>query len=191
MSDNMRGALLFLIETLFNLYLFVLVVRMLLVWIRSDYYHPVTQFVVKMTDWVVQPMRRFLPNVKHIETSTLLLIFVIEIVKFYLTFIITYGVPNFLGVAILSIGDMMYLLVQTFTYAIILQAILSLIQPNSPIAFILYRITAPILQPISRLLPQMGTIDLSPIPALIILQLIKMLIVTPIMQSGLSFALNY
>ena len=191
MSDTMRDALLFLIETLFNLYLFVLVVRMLLVWVRSDYYHPVTQFVVKMTDWIVQPMRRFLPNVKNIETSTLLLIFLIEIVKFYLTFTISYGVPNIIGVVILSLGDMLYLLVQTFMYAIILQAVLSLMQAGSPVSFILYRITAPILQPISRVMPKIGYIDLSPIPALIILQLIKIVMINPIMQVGLGFALSY
>ncbi len=191
MSDTLTAALLFLIETLFNLYLFVLVVRVLLVWIRSDYYNPVTQLVVKMSDWVVQPMRRVLPNVKNIETSTLVLMFLIEIIKFYLSFTISYGMPGLLGVVILSIGDMIYLFVQTFMYAIILQAILSLIQPNSPVSFILYRITAPLLQPISRMMPKVGYIDLSPIPAIIILQLIKIMMINPIMQVGQSFALSY
>lgn len=190
MSDTMRRALMFLIDTLFNLYLFILVVRLVLAWVRSDYFNPVTQFVVKMTDIFVRPLRRIFPNIKNLETATLVLILVIEMVKFFLITFISYGFPNLLGLPILASADLLYLILQTFTYAIILQAILSFVQPASPLLHVLYRFSSPIMRPIQRLVPPVGGIDLSPIPALIILQLMGIVLVTPLMALGQGITLG-
>lgn len=190
MSDTLRNALLFLIDSLFNLYLFILVTRLILVWVRTDYFNPVTQFVVKMTDLIVRPLRRIVPNIGQLETATMIWILVIECVKFLFIALITLGMPNLLGLPILAFADMLALIIQVFTYAIILQVILSFAQPMSPLMMIVSRFTSPIMQPLQRLIPPMGGFDLTPIPALIILQLLNIVLVSPLISMGQGISLG-
>lgn len=191
MPDALQNALIFLIESIFNIYLFILVIRLIMVWVRSDYFNPVSQFTMKATNIMVMPVRRFLPSFGQLETSTLVLLILLECVKFFLLMLINSGFPNLLGIFILSIADILYLIIQTFTYAIILQAVLSLVQPGSFMMPVLYRFTSPIMQPIQRILPPIGGFDLSPIPALIILQLLNIVLVSPLMSLGQSMLISY
>lgn len=191
MFDAMSDGLLYLIDSLFNLYLFILGVRLILVWVRADYFDPITKFTVMLTDPVVNPLRKFLPTPYRIEIPTLVVMFVLELVKFLLLMLLSSGMPNVLGLPILAIGDMLYLIIQAFMYAIVLQAILSILQPASPLMLSLRRVTDPILRPIQRILPLIGGLDLSPIPALILLQLCKIIFIGPIMAIGQSIALGY
>lgn len=184
MSDTLRAALLFLIDTLFNLYLFILVVRIILAWVRSDYFNPITQFVVKMTDFMVKPLRTIIPNIKQFETATFVLVIVIEMIKFMLTAWISYGFPNVWGLPILAVGDTLYLILKTFTYAIIFEVILSFLQPRSPLAQTLYRFNSPVMQPLRRIIPTIGGLDITPIPAILLLQLLTIVLVGPLMSIG-------
>lgn len=188
MSDPIEHALLFLVNTLFDLYLFILVIRLLLVWVRSDYFNPITQFVVKLTDVLVKPIRRAIPNLGRLETATFILIFVFEIAKFFLVSYLTFGMPNAAALPLLAFGDFLQLVLQVFTFAIILQVILSYVQPMSPLSGVLMRITSPIMYPLHRLIPPIGGFDITPIPALILLQLLSILLVNPILQLGRSVA---
>lgn len=190
MSDNLTAALLFLINTLFDLYLFVLIIRIILVYVGSNYFDPVTQFVVKLTDWIVKPLRRIVPNIGRIELSSILLVLILEIVKFSLVSSLSFGLPHPLGLLILAVGDALKMLIMTFFYAIILQVLVSWLQPYSPVSRILYQVTLPIMRPFQRLIPPIGGIDISPIPALIVLQLLIMLVVNPLMSLGLNATLG-
>ena len=98
--------------------------------------------------------------------------------------------PNILGLFILSLGDAIKLLLDTFFYAILLHAILSWVQPGLPINNLLYKFTSPIMNPLRRYIPLVGGIDITPIPALIILQLLIILLVNPLMTLGLRIALG-
>lgn len=188
--SGMNDALLFLITTLFDIYLFILVVRVLLAYAGANYYDPVTQFVVKCTDILVKPVRKVIPNVRGIELSTILLIIGLELAKYLLISSLSFGGSSITGLTIIALADTMKMFLQTFFYAIIFQAVLSWIQPSSPVIPLLYRITAPIMRPIQRLCPVIGGIDISPIPAMILLQLLIILIVNPLMAVGLGAALG-
>lgn len=187
MSSIYQG-LLFLINTLFDLALFVLAVRLILAWSGARYYDPITQFVVKLTDFVVKPIRRFLPNFKGIETSTLALIFFLECLKFIIIGTLSMGFPNLFGIAVLSIADAARLFTQTFFYAILIQALMSWVQPTSPLNSVLYQVTVPVLRPFQRLFPLVAGMDISPIPAMIFLQLLLIVLVNPLMNLGLSLS---
>jgi len=190
MPNAIHTALLFLIETLCSLYLFVLMIRIVLVWIRSDYFNPLTQFIVKLTNAFVKPLRRILPNIYRLELASVVLAFLLGLIKFSLLAYLNVGLANVLGLSVLSLGDMLATLLQVFTYAILLQALLSFVQPFSPINIILHRFTAPIMQPLQRIIPPIAGLDLSPIPALIGLQLLSILIVNPLMAWGQGIAFN-
>lgn len=190
MSDTMRGTLLFLIETLFNIYLFVLIIRVILSWVNADYYHPVTQFIVKCTNFLIKPLRNYIPNYRDIELSTLLAIFVLEVIKFLLLAFLTFGMPNIFGLIILVLGDMLKLFVLTFFYALLLQFIISWVQPNSPANLVLQKFNAPVLAPFQRIIPIIQGFDFSFIPAMIILQLINFVVISRIMALGLGIAFS-
>lgn len=181
MPNAWNTAAIFLVNSLFDLYLYVLMIRLILVFVRADYFNPLSQFVLKLTNPVVMPFRRILPLVARIEFATIVIMLLLELIRFYLLGVIAYGVPNVGGVFILALVDMLKILINTFFYAILLQAILSWIPtgPN-PATFLMMQITSPILRPMQRLIPPIGGFDISPIPAMIILQLINILLVSPL-----------
>ena len=184
--SGINDALLFLISTLFDLYSIILIVRVLLAYAGANYFDPITQFVVRSTDFLVKPLRRFIPNVYRIEISTVLIILAIECLKYFLLSVVTQTNLSLIGIIIVALADMLKLILNTLVYAIILQVILSWVQPNSPVNFILNKITAPIMRPIQRVCPAVGGFDISPIPAIILLQLLVILIANPLMQFGLG-----
>ncbi len=188
--SGMNDALLFLISTLFDLYLIILVVRMLLAYAGANYFDPVTQFVVRSTDFLVKPLRRIIPNVFRIEFSTLVIIFALECLKYFLLSTVTRSGLPVVSIGIVALADMIKMVLNTMMYAIILQVILSWVQTNSPVNFILYKITAPIMRPIQRVCPAVGGFDISPIPAIILLQLLVILVPNQLMQIGLGAALG-
>lgn len=190
MSDSIRAALLFLINTLFDLYLFILMIRLILVFVGANYFDPITQFIVKCTDFIVKPLRRWIPNFRNLELATLILIFVLEIIKFLLIAGMSFGMPTILGLLILALSGSIRLILETFFYAILLQAIMSWIQPMTSINQLLYQFTSPIMRPLRRIIPLVGGIDISPIPALIGLQLLIIIFVNPLMALGLGIAFS-
>lgn len=190
MPDTMRAGLLFLINTVFNLYLFILIIRVILAFVHAEYFHPFTQFMLKCTNFIVKPLRKYIPNVYGIEIATLILILVLIFIKFFLIAVISVGLPHILGLLVLTIGEFINLLIETFFYAILFQAILSWIQPASPINYILYQFTSPLMKPIRRVVPPVSGFDISAIPALILLKLLSIILVTQMMDAGWRIALG-
>lgn len=192
MTDSLNSAALFLINTLFDLYLIVLMTRIILAWAHADYYNPVTQLIVRLTQPVISPLRRIIPNVRGIELSTVVVILLLEILKFLLIGFVAFGLlGNIFGLFILAFADSIKLLLNTFFYAIFLQAILSWVQQGySPVSRVLSQITTPIMRPFQRLIPPVGGFDLSPIPAMIFLQLLIILLVVPLSNLGTSIAMS-
>lgn len=190
MMDAMGTALVFLIYTLFDLYLFVLTIRLMLVWVGANYFDPFTQFIIKVTDALVKPLRRVLPTTRGVEVATLVLMLALDLIKFFLVTTMMYHFPNIIGIFILAIGDIIKIILQVFFYAILIQAVLSWLQPHAPINRTLMQFTAPIMRPLHRVIPPVGGFDITPIPALIILQLLIMLIAAPIMSAGMGVAVG-
>lgn len=189
MWEPITNALLFLINILADLFVFVLIARIILVWVHADYYNPMTKFVAKLSDWCVRPLKRLIPSFKDLETASLLLIFLIEVLKFFLTGLLAYHWPSFLGVLLLALSDTLKLTINVFFYAILMQVILSYFpRTHREIYNLLSIITAPIMRPIRRYLHPVHGFDISPIPALIGLQLIIILFVDPLYSAGMYLA---
>lgn len=191
MLNPLNNAAIFLITVLFDTYLLVLMVRLILAWNRANYFNPITQVVIKLTQPVVVPLRSVLPNYRGLEISTLIIIFALVMVKFLLVGLVTFGMPNVVGLLILAAADTLKLFLNTLFYAILLQAVLSWIQQApSALSQLLMLITTPILRPIQRFAPIIGGLDFSPLIALILLQLLIILLVNPLVTLGMgvSFA---
>lgn len=189
--SSINAAILFLINTLFDLYILVLMLRFILTLVGVNYLNPFSQTIIKLTQPVVIPLKQLkIANIKRVETATLLLILAFEIIKYILAGFISGASFHILGIIILSIVNTLKLFIDVFFYAILIQVILSWLKSSySPIIQILFQITQPILRIFHRLIPPVNGIDLSPIAALISLQLIIIILIKPLsfFAMGLTF----
>lgn len=159
------SAILFLLETIVTLYIFILLLRVGMQWIRADYYNPASQFVVKMTHPLVGPIRRIIPSIGRIDTASLIIAYLFSIIKCVLIFRAAPGSIFLFALfsLIKSIGYFIF-------WLLIIRAITSWIsRQNGAIDHLLYQLTEPFLAPIRRFIPPIAGIDFSAMIILIIL----------------------
>lgn len=174
----------YLISTLFDLYAFVVMLRFLMQLTRADYYNPVSQFVVKITDPLLLPLRRVIPGIGGHDIAALVLCFLVLLVKFALLLMIGgIGLSGWAGVVVAAIMGVhrqvgvIGTVFDVFFFSILAMVILSWVSPGgNPISGLLRSITSPILTPIQRVMPAMGGFDLSPLVALILLQFFRIIL---------------
>ncbi|MGF1693548.1 YggT family protein [Photobacterium kagoshimensis] len=158
------NAMAFLLNTVFDLYIMVVLLRVWLQWSRADFYNPFSQFVIKVTQPIVAPLRRIIPSIGSLDLATLLLAYVLSVMKFLsLQMVVSGGnmmfSPDFLWVGALAMlkaaGWLLF-------WVLLIRAILSWVsQGRSPIEYVMHQLTEPLTAPIRRILPQMGGLDLS------------------------------
>jgi YggT family protein len=172
-------ALIFIVDTLLSLALFVVLARLLLQWARADFRNPIAQAIVRLTNPLILPLRRILPPVGKIDTASVVAVVLVAIIKVGILFALTrYGTPG-IEVWVQAIAvELVQSLLRTYFYAILLYALLSLIAPGgySPLQSVLASVCEPILRPFRRLIPPIAGIDLSPLWAVIAIQAILLLL---------------
>jgi YggT family protein len=166
----------FLINTVFNLFLMVVILRFWLQLARADFYNPFSQFVVKATNPLVLPLRRMVPSIGSLDTATLLLAYAVALIKLLLLqFLIVKGIvlpQSLLWAGIVVIKEAFSLLF----WILVIRALLSWFsQGHNPIEQVMQQLTEPLLRPIRRILPPMGGLDLSVLVVLIGLQFLNIL----------------
>jgi YggT family protein len=175
---SQENPFIFLIDTVFSIYIAIMLLRFILQQVGADFYNPISQFIVKLTQPLVSITRRFIPSIRKIDTATLALVLVLMLIKLVLLLSIA-GYPiNGLQLLIKGLYDLISLSFNIFIVALFIQAILSWINPDPshPVSSILYSLTLPILRPIKKHIPSIGGIDLSTLVALIGLMFIKRLV---------------
>ena len=178
MNSSLSTAALYLVNTLFDLYLFALAFRLILAFERANYFNPITRFIITITQPIVGFLRKIFPTLGGIELSTLFFMIILEIIKYLLISLIMLGaIANPAMLVILALTDGLKLFLNIFFFAILIQAILSWVQmAPSPVTQVLNQLSAPIMRPLRAIIPSVGGFDITPIPALIILQLLIILI---------------
>ncbi|HUL12970.1 MAG TPA: YggT family protein [Methylococcaceae bacterium] len=174
----------FLVDTLFSLYVFAVMMRFLLQWVEADFYNPISQFLVKLTHPPLRLLRRFIPSIGRIDTASVVLMLALQMLGGYLVFLLQGLGVGPLALAAWSLAQLVELLFNIYLFSIIIGAILSWFgsMAYNPVASLLYSLTEPVLRVFRRVLPPMGGIDLSPLIALIAIQLGKMIILPPLQQ---------
>ncbi|GIU32298.1 membrane protein [Shewanella colwelliana] len=171
------NALSFLVSTVFDLYLMVVIIRIWLQLARADFYNPFSQFVVKATHPIVAPMRRVLPAIGGLDTASLVLALLVVVLKFVALSLIAgaaISIPTILLVSVVSVFKQAGVLL---FWMLILRAILSWVsQGHNPIEMVMGQLTEPLLAPIRRILPPMGGLDLSLLVMMVILNFINILL---------------
>jgi YggT family protein len=173
------SALIFIVDTLLSLALFVVLARLLLQWARADFRNPIAQAVVRLTNPLILPMRRVLPPVGKVDTASVVAVLIVAIIKVGVYFALTSVGPLAPELWVRAVAiELAQALLRTYFYAILLYALLSLIAPGgySPLQSILASLCEPVLRPIRRLIPPIAGIDLSPLWAVIVIQAILLLL---------------
>ncbi|CAH2907383.1 MAG: Cell division integral membrane protein, YggT and half-length relatives [uncultured Paraburkholderia sp.] len=174
----------FLLNTVFTLFGAALLLRAWLQVVRMPPYNPVTNAVLQATNWIVLPLRRILPSTRSIDWASLVAALIAAIIYVILMVVLTGAdpltlLPTLLIVAVLTVIKWALNLIIWMT---ILMALLSWLNPRSPAMPILYQLTAPFLNPLRRVVPHPGGIDLSPILLFVIVQVLLMVVTRAAVQ---------
>lgn len=175
MGNPALNAVGFILGILFNLYATIVAVRFVMQVVRADYYNPFSQAIVKLTDPLLVPLRRFIPSFKRYDTASLVLVFSVLLLKLLVFKLLSLGAVPALGqsalveqlptikIVLLAVLDVVHQFFNVFIYALIIQAILSWIPgaAGNPVQGLVAAIGEPVLRPARRFLPPMGGIDLS------------------------------
>lgn len=183
MSGNyFTNPLEFLFQTLAGLYILCVMLRFLLQWVHADFYNPVSQFLVKITNPPLRPLRRIIPGWAGIDFASVVLMILLQLAVLLLITLLRGAEPHLGALLAWSIAELVSLLLNVFTVTIIVQVILSWVNPGTyhPVTSLLYSLNQPLLRPAQRLIPPLGGLDLSPLAVLIGLQLARMIILPPL-----------
>jgi len=188
---NIQHALDFLLHVLFDLFITCLMLRLLLQWVRADFYNPLSQFLVKITNPLLLPMRRVIPGLGGIDIAALVLALSLETSLVMLSGLLLGFRLSLSGAFLMGTAQLLNLLVYIYIVAILIQVLISWINPyaNHALMPLLRRLTGPVLEPVRRRLPAIAGLDLSPLIVLVGLQLVLMLVSTPIFQVGKRIAI--
>lgn len=178
----------FLLDVIFGLYIGAVMLRLFLQWARADFYNPLSQAIVKVTNPVLRPLRRYIPAIGRIDTASVVLIVLLQMLNVWLKLSLGGGGGNIGGIAVFAIAELMSKAVYIFMFAIFVQVIASWVAPGAynPAMSLIDSITYPLLKPLRAVLPPLGGLDLTPMVALIGLQLALMLLVAPVRDFALT-----
>jgi len=170
-------AVIYLLRFVFDALLMILIIRFWLQWVKADFYNPLSQFIVKMSNPVVVPLRRIIPGFGGLDIATIVAAYIIATLKFVtLTALagesLGVGLAFYIGLLVLikQAGFMLFVIM-------IIMAIMSwVVQGYNPTLMIFHQLTEPFLNPIRRIIPNLGGLDLSMIVAFLAMNVINILL---------------
>lgn len=174
----LNQALAFILQNLINLFLIALLLRVYMQWVRVPFQNPFAQFVVKLTDFVVRPLRRVIPSLFGLDMATLMLAVLLQLA---LTLVLSAlsgfpfavaGTSVLLGFLLIALVALLSLICYVLMGLVIVVALLSLVNPYSPYMAVFDSLTQPILRPFRRWIPLVGSVDLSPMVFFLLMQFI-------------------
>ncbi len=169
MNLSPSNAFTFLISTLLDLYIAAVLLRLLLQWVRADFYNPLSQFLVKLTNPAIIPLRRVIPSIGRLDTASVVLMMALEIFSVWLVSQLSSEAIGWTQILPFAVIKLCMTLLTTYFFLIIASVILSWVGQGlrHPFVPLLYQLTEPVLRPIRRIIPPIAGIDLSPLFALI------------------------
>lgn len=193
MGDNyFSQATIFLVELSFDIFILALLLRYLFTIVRVDTLNPLSSLIMKITNPLLKPLRRTIPGYLGIDWSSVVALFLVQTIEIILIALIIKGVmPALSGLIILTIAYLLRMILYIYLFIIFVQVIISWISPNTynPITTIMHQISEPILKPARQIIPSAGGLDFSPLIALVIINLLMILVISPLMDLGQKLSL--
>lgn len=174
----------FVLDTVFSLYIGAVLLRFLLQWCRADFRNPISKFLIMLTHPPLKILRRFIPAIGNIDTSSLVLMMALQLLADGSLSLLQGMSFSIGGLVLTAFAQLIALLLNVFFYAVFARAMLSWLNPGTfnDISALLYSLTEPLLRTCRSALPNFGGLDLSVILVLMGIQLVEMLILPPLYQ---------
>jgi len=185
-NSYVMNFLLFVVGIVFSILIFTVLMRLILQIVRADFYNPISQFILRMTNPMLLPIRRIIPGLFGIDMAAVLLLVIIEALNIVVTHTLQ-GIGLHTPLLFLSelLGMIIQHVAQLFFFSILVLVLISWINPAAsfhPIGKLAHQIAEPLLRPARKILPPLNGIDLSPILAIIILAAVMFLIAAPLID---------
>jgi YggT family protein len=174
---------LFLLNVFFGLYIFTVLLRFLLQLVRADFYNPIAQFLVAVTNPPLKLLRRVIPGLYGIDFASVVLLLLLELVFQMLLAALLNQPVTVATLLVKGIFDLLHSTLSIYLFGILIMVILSWINPYpNPVSQLLGRLTEPLLRPARRAIPSFSGIDLSPMLAMVGIVLAQMAL--PYLERG-------
>lgn len=187
---HLANAGVLIVQAVFGLATGLFFFRFLMQGLRVDFRNPLSQFVYKLTNPVLIPIQKALPVVQGWNPAALLVTFLLTVLETWLLYRLAgLGLP-LPALLVLSLALMIQFVATVVLWMIIIRAILSFVAPDpyNPVVQMLHRLSDPILKPFQRLIPPIGGLDISPVVAVLALQLVRVLIAAPMVETAAAMA---
>lgn len=162
----------FLVDAVASFFVFVLLARFHFQWLRAPFRNPIGEFVLATTSFMVLPVRRVIPGLAGLDLATLLLAWLVQGISLWIQREIVGADVSAMALAAIAAVDLLRYSVYILVFAVIVQAVLSWVNPYTPVAPAFDIITRPFLRPLRRFIPPPGGVDLTPLILLVILQVL-------------------
>ena len=182
-----------LINIIASLFLMLILLRALLRFAQADFYNPITQAIVKITNPILDPVYSVLKSYRNIDIAALFLAFMLIVSMVYInTSLYKAGAPPLVSVLLVGVCSIFYSILGIYQIAIFLNVIVSWIAPHTynPAAIMAQDITKPLVEPIRKMMPDTGGLDFSPMIALLVIFTIRSLIEEGVLRQAGSFVIS-
>jgi len=189
-GDYLSNPFAFIIDVIVGLYILAIMLRFMLQWFRAQFQNnPIAQALIKITNPTLKPLRRIIPGYGGVDFAALLLMITLQLISQYLIAMVKGIDINFIQLLFLSIKELLALFINIFLFGILIQVIISWINPGAynPALALVQTLTDPLLRPARRVIKPIGGLDLSPLVVLLLLQVSKMLVLPPFLYLAASF----
>lgn len=174
-------ALVFLLQVIFGLMTFLFILRFLMRAMHVDWRLPVVHMVARLTNWACAPLGKLLPVKGRWDWAALVAAFFSQLAYVLLISLISARAYSAGAMGLFALAETLNVLLDTLFWLIIIQVILSWIQPAyNPNLVIFQQLVEPILARFRQFIPPIAGLDLSPIVAIVVIKLAQILLVGPI-----------
>lgn len=178
MVANINNGVIFLVNTVLQIGLGILLLRVLLQLVRADFYNPISQLVWRVTQPLARPLQHLIPRYRTLDLAGTLLLYALALIYIEVMASLWNLDIAILPVLLQALLKLVSLTLNLYTLSLFAQALLSWVGPgvSNPAANVLWSLNEPLLRPVRRILPSIAGLDLSPIPVMIALQVLDRLL---------------
>jgi YggT family protein len=157
-------AIRYIVDTLLWLLTLAFVLRLLFQWVRADFRDPMADAIVRVTNWLIMPLRKVLPPVGKVDTATVVAVIAVALLRTFVAIALGGGAfGNVVLLVQLTALDLAGLVLRIYLFALLLYWLTSFVSPGgyAPGVRLLAQLCEPILKPVRRIIPPIGQIDFS------------------------------
>jgi YggT family protein len=178
------------IQFVFGALIALIVLRVLLQWVRANFYNPICQFLYKATNPVLMPLRKIIPAWRNLDIAGIVLAWLATALKLVLLYATVGQALGVLGLSVLALADLVDFVLLLYIVLVLVRVVLSFVGADSyhPVVPLVMQLTEPVLKPFRRMIPNVGGLDFSPMVVLLVITLARVLVAKPLLDLGLRLA---